>query len=354
MKIKLLTLLFLVTAFTANAAKSFSIYIESFTTLETDLKGISNDISDNFQLVMQGCNKRFNVLDRKTYVSESEVAEKEAVDESRTILYSQDFDYMIFGEVVYNKYNNGDWLYSIEYAMEEMGTGHIVFHNNLTFRTLDDLKNEEKRYAAISKRLIEEFDLCNQRDKKVKVEVVQVENAITHELRDSDKDGVPDLIDEEPKTLAGALVNSRGVAYTKEELKVENANTEGQTEESKKQDEMEALLKQMMPEMPSIPFQSNTNRVEEEALTQLHQIAKVMEMYPAIKVIVTGNAKGAASEMLAYQRAYNTITYLMKHYDIPQERLFISYDDLENEKEHSVAFDVTFKENLKDKDEPNY
>ena len=105
--------------------------------------------------------------------------------------------------------------------------------------------------------------------------------------------------------------------------------------------------------MPTISFLSNTNRVEEENYTQLHQIAKVMEMYPAIKLVVTGNTKNT-SNALAYQRAYNTITYLIDHYNIPQKRLILAYGKLENEPIHTVSFDVTLKENLKDMDEPSF
>jgi hypothetical protein len=45
---------------------------------------------------------------------------------------------------------------------------------------------------------------------------------------------------------------------------------------------------------------------------------------------------------------------LIDHYDILQKRLVITYDDLRDEKEHTVAFDVTLKEHMEDMDEPGF
>lgn len=353
MNIKYLLILLLLCCNVTSQANDgddiWRVYVTTFISKNADFTAVSSEVSEDFQIVLANCNKRFQVLDREYYISWVEEANNETADESKILLQLQDVDYLVFGEVVYSELKQ---KYSIEYAFEEVNTGKILFIDNLVFDNIEALENREERYKLISKRLTKECDLCQSEARAVKSKMVDIKTAVKHELRDFDNDGVPDLIDEEKDTPEGALVNSRGRAYTEEELELkENSATAEKTEEEKKQDEVEALLIQMMPDMPSIPFLQYSNRVEEEALTQLHQVAKVMEMYPAIRVIVKGNTI-EASEALAYQRSYNTITYLMKHYGIPQKRLILAYGESEEDAAHSVMFDVTLKENVADMDEP--
>lgn len=355
MKSTLLTILFTITFFAANATETWRVYVTTFITKNDDFQAVAKEISDDFQIVLESCNERFQVMDRGQYISWVEEASADVANSSKVLLQLQDLEYLVFGEVFYNGLKN---CYTIEYGFEEVNTGSILFMDNLVFKTIDDLQNHEKRYAAIAKRLTLEFDLCQTDEKKSKAKMVEIKSSVKHQLRDSDGDSVPDLIDKEPNTPKGALVNSNGVAYTKDELdaearKAKPAPADSAAIANQKNDEMEKMFRQMMPEMPTISFMSNTNRVEEENYTQLHQIAKVMEMYPAIKLIVTGNTENT-SNALAYQRAYNTITYLMDHYNIPQKRLILAYGKLENEANHTVSFDVTLKEDLTDMDEPSF
>ncbi|MFK7946076.1 MAG: hypothetical protein AB8G11_00685 [Saprospiraceae bacterium] len=326
-------------------------YVTTFMSQNADFTAIASEVSEDFQIVLSNCNKRFQILDRDYYISWVEEANNETIDESKILLQLQDVDYLIFGEIVYNKLKQ---KYTIEYAFEEVNTGHILFIDHLVFDNIEALEDREKRYDLITKRLMKECELCQSNARVVKSNMVDIKTSVKHELLDNDNDGVPDLIDEEKDTPEGALVNSRGRAYTKVELDINTKNKpKEKTEEEEKQDEMDALLIQMMPDMPSIPFLQHSNRIEEEALTQLHQIAKVMEMYPAIRVIVKGNTI-ETSQMMAYQRSYNTITYLMKHYDIPQKRLILAYGESKEDTAHAVMFDVTLKENVADMNEPSW
>lgn len=355
MKSTLLTILFTITFFAANATETWRVYVTTFLTKNEDFQTVSKEISDDFQIVLESCNERFQVMDRGQYISWVEEASADVANSSKILLQLQDLEYLVFGEIFYNGLKN---CYTIEYGFEEVNTGSILFVDNLVFKTLEDLQNHEKRYAAIAKRLTFEFDLCQTDEKKSKAKMVEIKSSVKHQLRDTDGDSVPDLIDDEPNTPKGALVNSKGVAYTKDELdiaamKAKPAPTDSAEIANQMNNEMERMLRQMMPEMPTISFITNTNRVEEENYTQLHQIAKVMEIYPAIKLIVTGNTENT-SNALAYQRAYNTITYLIDHYDIPQKRLILAYGKLENEAKNTVSFDVTLKEDLKDMDEPSF
>jgi outer membrane protein OmpA-like peptidoglycan-associated protein len=355
MKHILLTILFSSTFFAANATETWRVYVTTFTTKNEDFKAVSKEISDDFQIVLETCNERFQVMDRREYVSWVEESSADVVSNSKILLQLQDLEYLVFGEVFYNGLKN---CYTIEYGFEEVNTGSVLFVDNLVFKTLEELQNHEKRYAAIAKRLTLEFDLCQVDEKKSKAKMVEIKSSLKHQLRDVDGDSVPDLIDEEPNTPKGSLVNSKGVAYTKDELDMEAisakpAPTDSAEIVNQKNNEMEKMLRQMMPEMPTILFMSNTNRVEEENYTQLHQVAKVMEMYPAIKLIVTGNTENTTNT-LAYQRAYNTITYLIDHYDIPQKRLILAYGKSESKDNHTVSFEVTLKEDLKDMNEPSF
>lgn len=353
MKMKyLFILLFLFGSITSQAnddSEIWKVYVTTFISKNTDLTVVSTEVSEDFQLVLSNCNKRFEVLERENYISWVEEANNETTDESKILLQLQDVDYLVFGEVLYNELKQ---KYTIEYAFEEVNTGQILFIDHLVFDNIDGLKNRAKRSELISKRLTKELELCQSEARVVRTNIAAIKTAVKHELMDEDKDGVPDLIDEEIKSPKGALVNSKGRAYTQEELKLKQENSQKElTEEEQKQKRMEALLIQMMPDMPSISFSQQSNEVEEAALTQLHQVAKIMEMYPAIRVIVKGNTL-EASEVLAYQRSYNTITYLMEHYKIPQKRLILAYGESEEDAAHSVIFDVTFKENLTDMTEP--
>ncbi len=343
MKVTILTGLFLMMNFAAMAADPWRVYVANFDSEDTDYQTIAREIADDFQLVLQTCNKRFKVLDRSLYISWIEEAKNKNVSEDKQLLQSQDLDYLVFGEVYYNKFTSN---YTIEYGFEEVNTGYILM-DNLIFTFKGDFENRARRYDLIFKRITEEFELCEHEKIKTQKVAVEIRKSIKHEFRDTDGDGIPNLIDEEDNTPPHALVNSRGVAYTKEELDLKLV----ETAEAEKQDEMDKMLQQMMPEMPSVMFSINSNKIEEENYTALHQIAKVMEMYPAIRVVITGNTKGN-SELLAYQRSYNTITYLMKNYDIPQKRLILAYRNLENDKDNTVAFDVTTKDDLTDMEEP--
>lgn len=333
----------------ANDDEVWRVYVTSFVSQDEALNTVATEVSNDFQIVLNNCNKRFRVLDREKYISWIEEASSDSIDENRQLLQIQDLDYLVFGEVLFNQLKQ---KYSIEYAFEEVNTGKILFIDNLIFDDIEAIQNRETRYKLIANRLTKEFDLCRKEERIVKSKMTDVKASIKHELVDDDKDGIPNLIDVERYSPKGALVNSRGRAYTEEELKLKEKSTNNKkTEAEKKQDEMEALLIQMMPDMPSISFLQYSNRVEEEAFTQLHQVAQVMEMYPAIRVIVKGNTT-EASEIIAYQRAYNTVTYLMKHYGIPQKRLILAYGKSEEDTAHSVLFDVTLKENLVDMEEP--
>jgi outer membrane protein OmpA-like peptidoglycan-associated protein len=342
-------LLFVITGL--QAQEMWRVYVTTFQAKEKNFESEAVGIADDFQYVFQSCNDRFQVLDRNFYTSWVEEAKVKTVDENKALLNFQDVDYIVFGEVVYNGLLK---IYSIEYGFEEVNTGQILFLDKLAFNSLNELKDADYRYEKISNRITKEFDLCKNDAKKTKQKMVQIKSSVQHQLRDKDKDGVPDLIDEEPETPANALVNSKGIAYTAAELeaaKNSSERTETLADSTAKEDEMTALLKQMMPSLPTISFLINVNRVEEEAYTQLHQIAKTMEMYPAMRIIVTGNTKDI-SKVLAYQRAYNTITYLMDNYNIPQKRLILEYKLVEEENNNTVCFDVTMNEERSDMKEP--
>lgn len=344
------TLLLVITSL--KAEDTWRVYVTTFQAKDANFETDAASISNDFQYVFQSCNERFQVLDRSNYTSWVEETKTASIDETKALLNFQDVDYIVFGEVVYNGILN---IYSIEYGFEEVNTGQILFLDKLAFNSIGELKDKEFRYKKISNRITKEFELCQNDSKKTKQKMVQIKSSVQHQLRDTDKDGVPDIIDEEAETPVNALVNSKGVAYTAAELekaKKSSERTEKTDSITAKEDEMTALLKQMMPTLPTISFLMNVNRVEEETYTQLHQIAKIMEMYPAMRIIVTGNTKGI-SGVLAYQRAYNTITYLMDNYDLPQKRLILEYKLVETENNNTVCFDVTMNEERGDMQEPS-
>ena len=181
-------------------------------------------------------------------------------------------------------------------------------------------------------------------------------------LADKDNDGVPNMIDKEPDTPAGAEVDTRGVTLDSDKdglpnhLDKEPYSPVGYTidpqtgisvkpviPQSLTKDEIIALGKEEGWDksgaptnaisdwfLPMIHFDNDRYTIKAQYYSALDQVATVMEKYPSITVVVEGHASSVAStaynNKLSYKRANAAVDHLVTNYGISRSRLILNYD----------------------------
>lgn len=181
-------------------------------------------------------------------------------------------------------------------------------------------------------------------------------------LADKDNDGVPNMIDKEADTPAGAEVDTRGVTLDsdkdglpnhldKEPYSPVGYTIDPQTGISEKpvipqsltKDEIIALGKKEGWDksgqstnaisdwfLPMIHFDNDRHTIKAQYYSALDQVATVMEKYPSITVVVEGHASSVAStaynNKLSYKRANAAVDHLVTNYGISRSRLILNYD----------------------------
>lgn len=201
------------------------------------------------------------------------------------------------------------------------------------------------------------------------------------DLKDTDQDGVIDLLDQESETSIGAPVDTRGVTldsdtdgipdhkdqepysqpgYQVNEKGVAQVPTKAQLSE----DDVKRIVDQRMPVvqsqsgtttttggsstvinqpgtttvvhqggmdwfLPMIHFNLDEYCVKSQYYTQLHHVATVMKTNPGLRVTAFGHtdlrANNAYNNVLSYNRAKAAIEYLVSKYDIPRDRFILMY-----------------------------
>lgn len=392
----LYTLLFLLVAPSNLLAAPDKIFVSKFTAETEELQKLSEAIALDFQSVLQTCKKKFKVLDRRDYNSWIPDEQGEN-NRNKHQLTAQDVDYHIFGELVYNSTKD---YYTIEYGFEEVGTTSIQFIDNIAFDTYMDLSDKDLRQKRIHTRLMKEFELCGKQEtqpekeekkveepllvlneptkvnhkmprtpkpkknktpkpKKVKAPkpkkekraaqpkvqgYVKIRDRVRHRFKDLDKDGVPDLIDKERNTPMNVLVNKYGEMISPDTdyiVKKKNNNPDA-TDKEPKNGEINAVLAEMVPTLPVIQFEYGSTTITEEMYAQLHHLAMILRMYPAIKVVVVANSK-AISEPLAYKRGSKVIQFMDDYYKVKAKRFILHYQPVEDVVDNTILFKVMTK-----------
>ena len=176
-------------------------------------------------------------------------------------------------------------------------------------------------------------------------------------LVDKDNDGVPDMLDKELDTPAGAEVDTRGVTLDSDKDGLPNHldqepyspvgyNIDPQTGISEKP----VIPKKMTKEevlaigeeagwgtgnisdwfLPMIHFDNDRYSIKPQAHSALNEVAEVMKRYPSISVVVEGHASSDASTkyntLLSYKRANAAVNVLVENYGISRSRLILRYD----------------------------
>jgi OOP family OmpA-OmpF porin len=143
---------------------------------------------------------------------------------------------------------------------------------------------------------------------------------------DSDGDEIPDYLDKEPFSPPGFGYNEEGVAnvpeYMTEEKVLEIVN-----------DKVSNIKVDWF--LPSIYFDFDEYIVKPQSYASLQQIAQVMQAHPDVKVVAQGHAdvrgKSDYNNVLSYNRSNAAVDYLVARYGIPKDRFIMQYSgDEEN------------------------
>jgi OmpA-OmpF porin, OOP family len=183
-------------------------------------------------------------------------------------------------------------------------------------------------------------------------------------LADTDGDGVPDKLDKEANTPAGANVNTRGETldsdgdgvadyldkqpYTGPGLKVDGNGVHTPTDPgyvTKAEVEKMATSQKWVNEtvtpasvssgssnwfLPMIHFDNGASTIKPTYYAQLHHVATVMQKNPGITVIIEGHASSTSSVQnnlnLSKKRAENAAKFLTENYGISSSRLVVKYE----------------------------
>jgi OmpA-OmpF porin, OOP family len=209
---------------------------------------------------------------------------------------------------------------------------------------------------------------------KINADVAEIAARPKLDLTDTDGDGIIDMLDQEKDTPAGARVDTRGVAldsdgdgvpdykdkepfspigYTVDKstgvAQVTKPNYITQTEVDKiVADKLKAWETTYKPAsavdasaprgggasiadwfLPMIHFDFGSPTIRQAEIGNLYNVATVMKNNPGIKVVVSGYtdkvSDEATNQKLSYQRAQNSIDYLVKHFNIDRSRLVLNY-----------------------------
>ena len=120
--------------------------------------------------------------------------------------------------------------------------------------------------------------------------------------KDTDGDGVPDCIDEEPNSVAGELVDFKGRTVKLNEC----CDCENVT-------------------LPTIIFENGSSRISPSAYGILYDIAEKLKQCPDLVVTATGYTTSKSGEQLAWKRTNAIIDHLEANYGIERSRVETEY-----------------------------
>ncbi|EJF53228.1 outer membrane protein/peptidoglycan-associated (lipo)protein [Saprospira grandis DSM 2844] len=165
------------------------------------------------------------------------------------------------------------------------------------------------------------------------------ENAIVDtkgRTMDSDGDEVPDHLDKEPFSPPGYKVDEDGVAAVPKPITPEDVKVVGDNERLVIGDETFDPLggggKGMLNDwyLPMIHFDLDKYKLRPESYEQLRHIARVMQAYPDLKVVVHGHTDIRASDeyndRLSYNRAMTAIDYIVNQYEVDRSRFIAKFN----------------------------
>jgi outer membrane protein OmpA-like peptidoglycan-associated protein len=173
-----------------------------------------------------------------------------------------------------------------------------------------------------------------------------VEEAVPN---DTDADGVPDQLDEEPDTPEDAIVDSKGRTLDSDSdgcpdhedpepfstplLPIVDCKNVFDFAEKDCCDERAVIVPAVVPcqeiELPSVHFDDDKYYVKPEYYAHLHEIARKMQDCPDLKVVADGHTDTRDdikyNEQLSWNRVNASIDYLVEKYGISRDRFIVKY-----------------------------
>lgn len=132
-------------------------------------------------------------------------------------------------------------------------------------------------------------------------QIAELEDKITsidNNLKDSDKDGVPDYLDREPNTTSGVAVNSKGEAIDLNEngipdelernLESRYVTKEYADENNYSNSGIEDVKPDANDELINVYFKFNSTQPEFYSLNSIDRIVRYMKKYPETKAVLVG------------------------------------------------------------------
>jgi OOP family OmpA-OmpF porin len=180
------------------------------------------------------------------------------------------------------------------------------------------------------------------------------EKAIEELLKDDDEDGVPNRLDQEPNTPAGAPVNPKGMALDSDS----DGIIDGQDDEPFSPPGLpvnEKGVAQLPPTppafdantafhcddviLPSVHFDKDKYNIKPEFYAHLFNLADKMTLCPDLKIKATGmtdkDDNEKYNEQLSWNRVNAVIDYLNEKYGIDKNRFIVGYEGESNAKASS-------------------
>jgi outer membrane protein OmpA-like peptidoglycan-associated protein len=164
---------------------------------------------------------------------------------------------------------------------------------------------------------------------------------------DSDNDGIPDKIDEEPNTPEGAIVDSKGNTkdsdgdgcpdhedpepYSTPMLKIEDCKNvyDFATKECCDEKTIGTYTPCREVELPTIHFDDDKYYISPEFYAHLHEIARRMQDCPDLKVVTHGHNDTRTdikyNEQISWNRVNASINFLVDKYGISRDRFIVTY-----------------------------
>ena len=265
----------------------------------------------------------------------------------------------------------------LEYTVRFSGNDHL---DGFVFRTPTDLStNKDIAHMAMVRlginlgnfdRKIEPLYWVNPLD-AVFNDIAELKRRPVFDLTDSDGDGVIDLLDVEPNTPEGAIVDVKGRMIDSDgdgipdHLDKEPFSPRGfevdadgvaKVPKYMTEEQVRSIVNEVVNDkidnirmewyLPTIHFDLDKHFIKPEYYTELHQIAQVMKTHPQIKVVVSGHTDNRGSDeynqILSYNRSEASVQYLVNRYNIPRERFLIQY----NGKSDNLVEDLPAKRNI--------
>lgn len=155
------------------------------------------------------------------------------------------------------------------------------------------------------------------------------------ETIDSDGDGVADYLDKEPFSEVGAKVDGSGINTAVKPSYVTKADIDKMAKEGNWVNEKTQPVTSGGGSasnwfLPMIHFDNGSAAIKPSYYSQLHHVATVMQKNPSLVVVVDGHASSTASVNtnldLSKRRAENAAKFLMDNYGISSSRLIIKYE----------------------------